>query len=86
MYTHVLQEWECQKVTEANNRFICVCEDCVSLCECFATFKPDNQWHFQLQLPTGLGDAIGDDRTVDDPTKDVDKDGLHLRQKRQRTN
>lgn len=42
------------------------------------TFKPDHQRHLQLQLSTGLGDAVGDDGTVDDPTEDVDQDGLNL--------
>lgn len=42
------------------------------------TFQPDHQRHLELQLSTGLGDAVGDDGTVDDPAKDVDQDGFDL--------
>ena len=56
-------------------RFPCVC---VLVYLCILTFKPDHQWHLQLQLSTGLGDAVGDDGTVDDPAEDVDEDGLNL--------
>lgn len=58
---------------EAKFRFLCV-----RVCLCIPTFKPDHQRHLQLQLSTGLGDAVGDDGTVDDPTKDVDQDGFNL--------
>lgn len=42
------------------------------------TFQPDHQRHLQLQLSTGLSDAVGDDGAVDDPAKDVDQDGFDL--------
>lgn len=50
---------------------------CLCVCVCF-TFKPDHQWYLELQLSTGFGDAIGNDGTVDNAPKDVDKDGLNL--------
>lgn len=45
------------------------------------TFQSHHQGHLQLQLSTGLGDAVGNDGTVDDPPKDVDQDGFNLRWK-----
>lgn len=57
------------------------------MCECVyvLTFKPDDQWHFQLQLTTGLGDTIGNNGTVDNSTKNVDQDGLYLSNIEQKT-
>lgn len=52
---------------------------------CACTFEPDHQGHLELQLPAGLGDAVGDDGAVDNPTKDVDEDRLNLlREKKKR--
>lgn len=45
---------------------------------CVPTFQPDHQGHLQPQLSAGLGDAVGDDGTVDDPAEDVDQDCLDL--------
>lgn len=45
------------------------------------TFQPDHQGHLQLQLPTGLGDSVGDDGAVDNPAKNVHQDGLHLQRR-----
>lgn len=44
---------------------------------CF-TFEPDHQRDLELQLSTGFGDAVGNDGTVDNTSKDVDQDGFDL--------
>jgi len=55
---------------------------CLCVCFIIPTFQPDHQRHLELQLSTGFGDAVGDDCTVDNPSEDVDQDGLNLENKR----
>jgi hypothetical protein len=43
------------------------------------TFKSDYQRHLEFKLTAGLSDPIGNDGTVDNTTKNIDKDGFNLK-------
>ena len=42
------------------------------------TFQTDHQGKLEVDGLASVGDAVGDGCTVNDATKDVDQDGLHL--------
>lgn len=42
------------------------------------TFEPDHQGNLELQFSAGFGDAISNDGTVNNTSKDVHQDGLYL--------